>query len=244
MRGFPSIASLAAIALALGASASARNEAASLLDNGAPIERGWSATPQFAALKAVGPDHVRFSTGARWQVRAEGDPRTLARIRFVIRDGQLTIGRTSGEHGALKPATIYVTAPALHRATIGGSGSLAIDRLSGRKVSAAVAGAGALWVERVSADALDASIAGSGDLALAGRSARASLSIAGSGALKAAGLTVDAADASIAGSGSMAFRSDGRVTAAIAGSGDVIVRGRADCTRVSRAGSGSLTCIA
>jgi len=227
---------------ALASPAAARNDPSSALDNGTPIDTTWSATPQFAALKAVGPDNVRFTTGERWQVRAEGDPRTLARIRFIVRDGQIVIGRKSGERGELKPVTIYVIAPALHRATIGGSGSLAIDRLSGKKVSAVVAGSGGMTVDHIAADALDASIAGSGDLALSGRSATGKLAIAGSGELKAAGLTIDAADTSISGSGSMAFRSDGKVTAAIVGSGNVAVRGSAYCTRLSRLGSGTLIC--
>lgn len=244
MRFISAFVSLAAAGLALGAAAAARNDSASALDNGTPIDATWSATPQFAALKAVGPDNVRFSTGERWQVRAEGDPRTLARLRFVIRDGQLTIGRKSGAQRELKPATIHVIAPSLHRATIGGSGSLAIDRLSGKKVSASVAGSGGMSVEHVFADSLDASIAGSGGLALRGRSTTAKLAIAGSGEMRAAGLTVDLADTSIAGSGSMSFRSDGKVTAAIAGSGNVAVIGRADCSRVKRVGSGTLSCTA
>ncbi|MGX7951221.1 head GIN domain-containing protein [Tsuneonella sp. HG249] len=219
-----------------------RPEQGSSLDGGTPVDTSWSATPPFIAIKAVGPDNVRFTTGERWQVRAEGDPRTLARIRFIIRDGQLTIGRKSGGHGDLKPAKIYVIAPSLHRATIGGSGSLAIDRLTGKKVSATVAGSGVLSIERVSADTLDAAISGSGDLAMSGRSESAKLAIAGSGELRAADLTVDSAEASVAGSGSMAFRSDGKVTAAIVGSGSVAVRGNADCTRWSRVGSGTLTC--
>lgn len=242
MRFFQALAPMAFIALALSGSVSARNDGGNALDSGTPIDTSWSATPRFAALKALGPDNVRFTTGESWQVRAEGDPRTIARIRFIIRDGQLTIGRKSGERRELRPVTIYVIAPSLHRATIGGSGSLAIDRLSGKKVSASVAGSGGMSIGHVAADALDASIAGSGDLALSGRTTSATLAIAGSGELKAADLIVDAAETSIAGSGSMAFRSDGKVTAAIVGSGNVAVRGRADCTRVSRVGSGTLIC--
>jgi hypothetical protein len=243
MRIIHTLAPLAAV-LAIGATASARSDNRNALDNGTPIDTSWSATPQFAALMAVGPDNVRFTTGERWQVRAEGDPRTIARIRFIIRDGQLMIGRKSGEPRELRPVTIYVIAPSLQRATIGGSGSLAIDRLTGKKVSATVAGSGGMTIDHVSADALDASIAGSGDLALSGHSANGKLSIAGSGELKAAGLTVDSANTSIAGSGSMAFRSDGKVSATIVGSGSVQVRGRAHCNRVSRIGSGTLACIA
>lgn len=236
------LAPLFALAVMLTAPVAADSSKRNRLDAGTPIGASWSATGQFSALKALGPDHVRFSTGERWRLRAEGDPQTLARLRFIVEDNQIVIGRKSGERGELRPATIYVIAPSLHRATIGGSGSLEIDRLSGKKVSANVAGSGGLSVAHVSADALDASIAGSGDMALSGRSANASLAIAGSGDLKGAGLVIDAAKTSIAGSGSMAFRSDGRVSASIVGSGSVAVRGRADCSRLSLVGSGTPTC--
>lgn len=242
MRFIRSLAPLLVIALSLGGAAAARSEGPNALDSGTPIETTWSATPKFGALTAVGPDNVRFSTGERWQVRAEGDPRTLARIRFIIRDGALIVGRKSGERAELRPATIYVIAPSLHRATIGGSGSLAIDRLSGKKVSATVAGSGGLSVDHVAAESLDASIGGSGDMTLSGRTGKGSLAIAGSGDLRAAGLVVDSASTSIAGSGSMAFRSDGSVSAAIIGSGSVVVRGSADCSKLTRVGSGTLSC--
>lgn len=236
------LAPLAALAAMLTVPVAADSRKPNRLDAGTPIGAAWSATGQFSALKALGPDNVRFSTGDRWRLRAEGDPQTLARLRFIVENGQLVIGRKSGERAELRPATIYVIAPSLHRATIGGSGSLEIDRLSGKKVSANVAGSGGLSVQKVSAGALEASIAGSGDMALSGRSTSANLAIAGSGDLKAAGLVIDAARTSIAGSGSMAFRSDGHVRASIVGSGNVEVRGRADCSRLSRIGSGTLSC--
>lgn len=234
----------AAAATAIASAGAARSDSVGPLEGGVPVQTTWSATPQFSALKAVGPDHVRFSTGPRWRVRAEGDPRTVAQIRFQIHDGQLVIGRKPGERGGLRPATIYVTAPALYRATIGGSGSLAIDRLSGKKVSASVAGSGGLSVGEIDAGRLDASVAGSGSIALAGRSRAANLSVAGSGAIAGERLTVDKAETAITGSGSMAFRSDGSVTAAIVGDGVVAVRGRADCTGLARVGSGRLSCAA
>ena len=236
------IALAAALAFMLAAPAHADRQGHSRLDSGTPIGTSWASTAQFNALKAVGPDDVRFTTGNRWQLRAEGDPQTLARLRFIVEEGQLTIGRRSGEPAKLRPATVYVVAPALRRATVGGSGSLEIDRLTGKKVSASLAGSGGLSVADIDADALDASLAGSGEMKLKGRSASANLAIAGSGDLKGPELYVDSADASIAGSGSMAFNSDGRVSASIVGSGDVSVRGSADCSRLSRIGSGVFRC--
>jgi len=237
-----SLAFLALLATTVAAPASADRIGPNRLDSGTPIGTAWSSTAQFSALTAVGPDDIRFTTGQRWQLRAEGDPETLARLRFVVEDNQLIIGRRSGEKAKLRPATVYVVAPALRRATVGGSGSLEIDRLTGKKVSASLAGSGGLSVADIDADALDASLAGSGAMSLKGRSTAANLAIAGSGELRGAGLTVGSASTAIAGSGSMAFRSNGRVSASIIGSGNVSVRGSADCSRVTRTGSGTLRC--
>lgn len=214
------------------------------LDSGSRIGTAWASTERFSTLKALGPDDVRFTTGERWQLRAEGDPQTLARLRFIVEEGQLVIGRSNGTDAKLRPATIFVVAPALRRATVGGSGSLEIDRLTGKKVSASIAGTGNLAVGAMDADKLDASVAGSGAMRLQGRSAEASLAIAGSGDLKGTNLRIEEAKAVIGGSGSMAFRSNGRVSASIAGSGNISVKGTADCSRLDLAGSGTFRCEA
>ena len=111
------------------------------LDDGRPIPAAWSSTGNFDKVSAAGPDTVRFTTGDRWQVRAEGDARTLDRLRFLVEDGQLVVGRRSSEDKTKLPAaTIYVTAPSIQAATLAGSGAFAVDRLSGEQVSATVAG--------------------------------------------------------------------------------------------------------
>jgi hypothetical protein len=239
MRAFRSILPAAA-ALALGAAAAAGVNH-NPLDEGAPIAGSWTATGDFASLGALGPDIVRFTTGDAWRVRAEGDPRTLERLRFVVKDGRLLVGRRSGEQGKLPAATVYVTAPAINAATLAGSGAVTVDRLTGEAVSASVAGSGDLTVDRVAAHKLSGRIAGSGDLIVSGRSDDASLVIAGSGRFVGNGFTASTASAAIAGSGDMAFRSDGKVNATITGSGNVVVSGRASCTQ-KRIGSGSLRC--
>lgn len=243
MRAIHHILPAAAItlALALGGGASAYGTRHNPLDEGRPIGSSWTATSDFASLGALGPDTVRFNTGDSAQVRAEGDARTLDRLRFLVKDGRLLIGRRSGEDGKLPAATIYVTAPSIKAATLAGSGNVAVDRLTGDAVSATVAGSGDLTIGRVSSRRLNGRVAGSGDLMVSGRSEDAKLAIAGSGSFDGAAFTAGSASASIAGSGDMAFRSDGQVSASITGSGHVTVRGRASCTQ-KRIGSGSLRC--
>ena len=212
------------------------------LDAGHPIPAAWAAAGTFDKVSAAGPDSVRFTTGYRWQVRAEGDARTLDRLRFLVEDGQLVVGRrTSADKTKLPTATIYVTAPSIRAATLAGSGAFAVDRLSGEQVSATVAGSGDLTVDTVAARSLTGTIAGSGDLTVAGKADSARLTVAGSGTFDGHAFHAGDANATIAGSGSAVFHSDGTVAAHISGSGNVTVQGRATCHQ-SRSGSGSLRC--
>jgi hypothetical protein len=233
----------AAIAFTVGAAATAYPKGAhhNPLDDGRPIASGWTATGNFISLGALGPDAVRFATGDAWRVRAEGDPRTIARLRFVVEDGRLLVGRRSGEDGKLPAATIYVTAPAIRSATLAGSGALSVDKLTGEAVSATVAGSGDLSIGAVTSRSMKGSVAGSGDLVVQGRSDEANFVIAGSGRFDGSAFSVERANATVAGSGGMNFRSDGTVKATITGSGSVIVSGRAACHQ-TRIGSGTLRC--
>ena len=233
----------AAIVLALGAGASAYAKGShhNRLDDGTPIATAWSGTGDFVSLGALGPDAVRFTTGDAWRVRAEGDPRTLDRLRFIVEDGRLFVGRRSGDDRNLPAATIYVTAPSLRSAMLAGSGDVTVDRLTGEAVSASVAGSGDLSVGAVASRSLKGNIAGAGDLIVRGRSEEANLAIAGSGRFDGSAFSAQRANATVAGSGGMTFHSDGAVKATITGSGTVTVSGRATCSQ-TRIGSGSLRC--
>ncbi|RYE00504.1 MAG: DUF2807 domain-containing protein [Sphingomonadales bacterium] len=236
----PLLMSAAAVTLA-GAAFAFPGHSRNALDDGMPIPSGWAATGNFDKVSAAGPDTVRFTTGQRWQVRAEGDARPLERLRFLVKDGQLVVGRRSGDNTKLPAATIYVTAPSIRAATLAGSGAFAVDRLAGEQVSATVAGSGDLTVSAVAVRSLNGTVAGSGDLTVAGRAERAHLTIAGSGTFDGRAFAADGASVTVAGSGDMTFRSNGTVNATITGSGDIAVHGNATCKQ-SRIGSGRLTC--
>lgn len=211
------------------------------LDNGRPLAREWTSIDDFTGLTAIGPDTVRFTTGNRWQVRAEGDAGTLDRLRFVIKENSLLVGRRSGDDAKLPAATIHVTAPAIRSATLAGSGVLDIDRLSGSAVTATMAGSGTMTIGSVAAAKLNGTVAGSGELRMAGRADEANLTVAGSGRFNGRALTAGNANTAVAGSGDVTLHSDGKVAAHISGSGRVEVTGRATC-RQSRIGSGALRC--
>lgn len=224
-----------------GALAAADTHRSELDERGLPVPAAWTGTGRFDSLTAAGMDDVRFSTGTEWRIKAEGDPRAVEQLRFLVENDTLVIGRIKGPRERYGKVQVEVTAPAIDRVTAAGSGSLTVDRLTGRRAGATLAGSGAIEVAEVGADRLDATIAGSGVLRLSGRSETANLTIAGSGDFESARFSADSASVTVAGSGDARFGSSGKVRATIMGSGTVTVTGGASCTQ-SRMGSGRLTC--
>lgn len=236
--------SLAAVALGAVAAfpAAADRSFSSRLDtDGKSFGTAWSGTARFDALTAAGIDDVRMTTGNRWRIRATGDARALAQLRFLVEDGALIVGRISGQRERYGKARIEVTAPSLRALTAAGSGAVEVERIGGTRASATVAGSGHATIQRVEAQRLNATVAGSGGLGLAGRSDRADVTIAGSGSLAADGFTAGSANVTVAGSGGARFRSPGEVRATIVGSGTVTVTGTTACHQ-TRMGSGRLLC--
>lgn len=235
---------LSAVALSaiLGAPAAADRNLLSRLDtDGKPVGTAWSQTTRFDGLTATGMDDVRLVSGPEFRIRASGDARAVAQLRFLIDDGALIVGRLSGPRERFGKTRVEVTAPSLRSITSAGSGSVDVDRIGGERASAIVAGSGRATVRRVEADRLQATIAGSGSLGLTGRSDRAAITISGSGSMTGEAFTAGSADVTVAGSGNAQFRSAGNVRATIIGSGTVTVSGTAACKQ-TRMGSGRLVC--
>lgn len=213
----------------------------SLDDRGKPVGAGWNETGRYETLTATGADDVRLVTGDSWRIRASGDARAVAQLRFLVEKGALIVGRVSHPRERYGKAQIEITAPALRGVTAAGSGAVDVARISGPRASAVVAGSGRTTVRSVDAERLNATVAGSGGLAIAGRSERADITIAGSGGLAGDSFTTGTAAVTVAGSGGARFRSPGRITATLVGSGTVNVTGTTDCKQ-SRMGSGRLVC--
>ena len=209
--------------------------------DGKPVAASWASTGRFDALTATGMDDVRLQTGPRWQIRATGDGRAIAQLRFAIEDGALVVGRLSKPRERYGKLTVEITAPSLRAVTAAGSGMVDVDAIGGARAAATVAGSGRATVRKVAADSLSATVAGSGSLYLTGRARRADVTIAGSGGVAGDAFTAGSADVTVAGSGSARFRSPGAIRATIAGSGGVSVVGTTNCDQ-TRMGSGRLTC--
>lgn len=211
--------------------------------DGKPVSSSAATTEAFSAAKALGPDNIVFVTGDTFTIKAEGNAKALASLRYKIEDGAIVIGREKGswfgEEG--KSLNVTITAPSLSSASLAGSGDFIADQMRGDDVAVKIAGSGSLNVTNIAAKKLVTKIAGSGDAIISGTVERADISVVGSGSVNALKLTATDADVSIAGSGDVRLNATGKVKAKVAGSGDINVTGGAACESKS-VGSGNISC--
>lgn len=215
----------------------------SAFEDGKTISTTASTTSEFSVVKALGPDNIIFVTGDAFTIKAEGNAKAIATLRYKLEDDTIKIGRTKGnwfgDEG--EGVTITITAPKLSAASLAGSGDFTADKMEGDTVKVKIAGSGSLKVAEVAAKTLEAKIAGSGDAIIAGTAENIDFSVAGSGTINGQKLTATNAEISIAGSGDVSINATGKVEAKVAGSGDINVTGGATCASKSM-GSGSINC--
>lgn len=197
----------------------------------------------FTGIALKSSDDIDVRTGAAFSVQAEGDPKVLDQLDIRLDGKTLNVGRKTrvgmmwDKSGGAK---IHIVMPRLTDATVGGSGTLRVDRVEG-KFGGVVAGSGNLDIAAAAADEASLTIAGSGDIAVAGRADKLDVSVAGSGDLRGQQFRAARADISIAGSGSVRANVSGPASISILGSGDVELHGGAQC-KVSKIGSGEAKC--
>jgi hypothetical protein len=199
----------------------------------------------FERVSLEGSHDVVVTVGGAPSVRAEGDADAIARLEISVENGALKIGTRRESNWSLRRhrgnVTVYVTAPSLNGAAIGGSGDMRIDRVESQRFAASIGGSGDMEIGALRARQANFSVAGSGGIRAAGSAEEADLSIAGSGSLSLESLETRRTDVSVVGSGDVSIRASETVDASIMGSGDVVVHGAARCT-VSKMGSGDVRC--
>lgn len=220
-----------------------KNADNSAFEDGNAISTTAATTAAFTEVKALGPDNIVFVTSDAFTIKAEGNAKAVATLRYKLEDGTIKIGRTKGnwfgDEG--EGVTITITAPKLSAASLAGSGDFTADKMEGDTVKVKIAGSGSLKVAEVAAKTLETKIAGSGDAIISGTAENVDFSVAGSGTINGQKLTTTNAELSIAGSGDVSINATGKVEAKVAGSGDINVTGGATCTSKSM-GSGNINC--
>jgi hypothetical protein len=233
-------APLAALALGLAAAACGETMQFKVDDtDGVPLAGFDMSGAAPTKLVLAGPDEVVVSEGNALDIKVSGDAGAVEALRFHLENGTLGIMRDRGWTGKGK-ARIAVTMPPLRTLVLAGSGDIQAATLVD-EAEVKIAGSGKVAIAQVAAGTLEVNVLGSGTLSAAGSAEMLDFDVAGSGTLKARELKVGRAEIDIAGSGGGEFASDGKVAARIAGSGDVTVHGRADCS-IEAMGSGQVRC--
>jgi hypothetical protein len=200
------------------------------------------AVADFSNIDLTGSDEVEVRAGKAFSVRAEGKPEDLDTLRISKDEETLAIGRKRPfrwGHGG--KVTVYVTLPRLVQASVTGSGTMAVDRVTGSTFKADVTGSGDLNIAALTTDRAEVSIAGTGTVRAGGAVTDLTVEVAGTGSLDAAGLRVERADVSVTGTGDVRAAVSGTAKVQVAGTGDVDLGAAARCT-VSNTGTGSVRC--
>lgn len=230
----------AAMAFALAAAACGSNLNVTVGEgDGVPLSELDTGGTAPTRLVLASPDNVVVTEGSTLGIKVSGDQGAIDALRFNLENGRLGIMREKRSTAKGK-ATIAVTMPPAHEFVLAGSGDITASSMAD-DAEINIAGSGRITVAAVKATSLNVNVMGSGTLAASGSAKQLDFNLAGSGRLAARYLAVEQAKIAIAGSGGGEFSSDGKVTANVAGSGEVTVYGRADCS-ISAVGSGKLHC--
>lgn len=203
----------------------------------------------FHEIEIAGPYDVDVRTGDTTTVSGRGSEKVLDSAtvetegdKLVIqpRDGLQRFTHLLGEDG--DQTKFVVTVPQLGAAKIAGSGDLRIDNVRGPNFYAIVAGSGGLYIGSLDVGEFGLEVGGSGDVKVgSGTVQSATYEIASSGDVDTRGASLKQLNLTIASSGDVRAHVTGLAHVSIRGSGDVELRGGAQCT-VERAGSGDVHC--
>lgn len=173
-----------------------------------------------------------------------GDQQAIDEIEVSLRNNKLQIKKKlnswwrSGYRGGR--VGVQIPATQLKAIYLSGSGSLNGTIHASEDLKLAVSGSGSFDAHIEGAEHISSTISGSGDMELSGSCERLNLQITGSGSLNANELAAKTAEVKIAGSGNARLHVSERLSASVAGSGNVIYSGNPSTVEKSVAGSGRI----
>jgi Putative auto-transporter adhesin, head GIN domain len=207
--------------------------------------RTYSVT-DFDRIRVIGPFIVDLTTGKSASAEASGSNQAIDRIEINVQGRMLIVRANSSAWGGwpgktVEAAHIAITVPMVRAASVEGSGSLNINRLSGLRVALGVTGAGSLNVAKLDADQLDMTLEGGGNARLAGTARTAIVSGRGSASLDAKALVISDLNLHWQSAGSADFFVKRSAKGSGAGAGNVTILGKPACA-ITAGGVGLITC--
>lgn len=204
-------------------------------------ERRFAVTG-FDSVGLSGAANADIRVGPGFSVVATGTPAALDKLRVRKKGSGLDLGLKRGV-SLLRGERVHftITMPRIAAASIGGSGSITVDRVPEGAFEGNIGGSGTLVVRGMNVSSASFNIGGSGDVTATGRARRTAISIGGSGDIHNAGLVAEQAEVTLAGAGDVAANATRSAQVTLVGSGNVTITGGAKC-EVTKMGSGSVRC--
>lgn len=201
----------------------------------------------FNEIKLLGSANVTYHQGSENYIEIYGSDNIIPLLETFV-DGNTLIVKYKKNVTIWKgKLEVKVFSPELNKLTINGSGDIHFANgiqtkedislnINGsgdikgkdfkcRKMAVSISGSGDMKLQQIESEECNASIAGSGDIGLSGKTLNAKYKIAGSGNIAADNLKSENVSASTTGSGSISCYASRKLTARVAGSGDIAYRG-------------------
>ena len=200
----------------------------------------------FEAIEVNADYIIEVTTRAPVGAVATGPQDAIDRLSLEARDGRLVIGarQFAGDEKRAAPrgkVTIRINVASLRSATMGGAGSLAIDRMKGSRVTIGLRGPGTLSVGAIETDRLSVAMIGNGTMTLGGAAKQAQMTLSGAGMFDAGALAVGELTVDSEGAGDTRLNAVKTAAVTMRGIGKTVVLGKPVCT-IRNIGNGSVQC--
>lgn len=182
----------------------------------------------FHGVEVTGSADATVTQGDSEGLVVEAEDNLLPLLESTVGgDGILRLGfkKHLGRIESRKSVVFKVSAKALDRLMMIGSGSIHAPSLTADKAWLQLPGSGEITVDRVQTGEVSLSVEGSGKVKLAGKSTRQTIEVDGSGEYLGAGLETDDTKVEINGSGETDIRAAKTLMVQINGSGSVRYHG-------------------
>ena len=224
------------------------------VNNNEPVKTFTLNLRDFQSIKNYSNCDIHFTQSSTYKVVLKAPQQWYDTHSIAVRDGQLIIDEKKKQQKGItvlhlnsggQYAELWVSAPTLTAASIGGSGDFyAESDLTGNNLEMSIAGSGDTKLKNVTLSGnFTYTVAGSGDIETGTLQAKAaSFGIAGSGDVDSKLAKVETTKLTIAGSGdgTLDFDHCGYAHIGISGSGDVTLSGTLQSLDKSVAGSGDI----
>jgi hypothetical protein len=199
----------------------------------------------FDKVRVDGPFRISLTTGIAPFARATGSPSAIDRVAIEVRDDTLVIRTNLDSWGGypgqdIGPVELILGTHDIRSASLVGSGSVTIDKVSGLSFDLSVQGSGVGEIGDAAVDQLRVSVVGTASAKLTGHAGKLTAFARGITAIDASAL--EAKDATIGAEGAATIKADVAGTAKVdaAGPATIALAGRPACT-LHMIGSASIT---